>query len=66
MTVQVGGAEQVAAVAERVAGLDQRLLADLDEVAEVVGDDVADDDRHHRVRELVRQLAAAQVVDRRR
>ena len=32
-----------------------RLLADLDEVAEVVRDDVADDDRHHRVREPVRQ-----------
>ena len=37
----VAGAEQVAAVAERVAGLDQGLLADLDEVGQVVRDDVA-------------------------
>ena len=38
-----------------------RLLADLDEVAEVVRDDVADDDRHHRVREQVRQRCGGSI-----
>ena len=55
---EVGGAEVVVTAAERVAELHERRLAVLDEVGQVVGDDVAHDDRHDRVREEVGQRRA--------
>ena len=54
----VGGAEQVAAVAERVGGQAPDVLPVVGEQREVVRDDVGGGDRHERVREREAELAA--------